>query len=110
MANAVVCANCETNLTEDPGLSPEEQAPCPKCGSKTRKFFLRVEAGALALAGMEATLTVIPSTNLLLQTVVVPGEKSGEGQLIKAVALPWFEIVELLKNDPTIAYQIPARK
>jgi restriction system protein len=47
---------------------------------------------------------------LLLQTIVVPGKKTTDGQVIEAVALPWFQIIELLKNDPTIAYQIPDRK
>jgi restriction system protein len=55
-------------------------------------------------------MTVISSTNVLLQTVIVPGAKTVEGRLIEAVALPWFEIVEVLKNDPTIAYQISAQQ
>ncbi len=60
--------------------------------------------------GTPAIATVISSTNLLLQAVVLPGVKTDEGQLIVAVALPWFDIIKLLKNDPTIAYKIHHRK
>ncbi|MDR4485370.1 MAG: restriction endonuclease [Nitrospirales bacterium] len=33
-----------------------------------------------------------------------------EGQLIKAVAWPWFEIIALLSRDPSLAYEIKDRK
>lgn len=48
--------------------------------------------------------------NILLRTVVIPGEKTTEGQIIEAVTLPWFDIVELLERDPTVAFQISDRK
>ena len=60
--------------------------------------------------GTPSIRTVISSTNLLVQAVVVPGKKTDEGQLIVAVALPWFDIIELLKDDPSIAYKIHPRK
>ncbi len=63
----------------------------------------------LLFNGDEAS-KVIASTNLFLQTLIVPGNKTHEGQLIEAVAIPWFEIIEILKEDPANAYKIPARK
>jgi len=45
-----------------------------------------------------------------LQAVIVPGAKTDEGQLIEAVALPWFQIIESLKNDPSLAFQIKPRQ
>jgi restriction system protein len=53
-------------------------------------------------------LVTVPS--LLLQTVIVPGERTDEGTLIEAVALPWFDIIAFLKADPGIAFQIPWAK
>jgi restriction system protein len=53
---------------------------------------------------------VQPTVTLLLQTVIVPGEKTSEGTIIQAVALPWFEIIEHLKGDWNIAYQISPEK
>jgi Restriction endonuclease len=47
---------------------------------------------------------------LLLQSVVVPGARTSEGQLIVAVTVPWFDIIEMLKKDPNAAFQIPPRK
>ncbi len=48
--------------------------------------------------------------NVLLQTVIISGPKTSEGRLIEAVALPWFDIVELLKRDPNIAFQMVPEK
>jgi restriction system protein len=114
MTDAIVCNECETILDEEPGGDPERRKPCPHCGSKARKFFVSVEDHvnfeSLTTVTRTATLPVDSSVNLLLQTIVVPGNKTAEGQLIEAVALPWFEIIALLKKDPTIAYQISARK
>jgi len=47
---------------------------------------------------------------LLLQAVIVPGERTAEGQLVEAVALPWFDIVELLVKDPRAMYELDWRK
>ena len=61
--------------------------------------------------GGEASFTVIRNTaSLLLQAVTVPGAKTDEGQLIEAVALPWFQIIESLKDDPSLAFQIRPRQ
>lgn len=48
--------------------------------------------------------------NILLQAVVVPGAKTEDGILIEAVALPWFEIVEMMVKDPNAMYQLDWRK
>jgi restriction system protein len=47
---------------------------------------------------------------ILLQAVVIPGDKTTNGQIIEAVAWPWFEIVKLFANDPNAVYQIDWRK
>ena len=56
-----------------------------------------------------ALLDTIPG-GLLMQAVIVPGDKTKEGQLIEAVALPWFEIVKLIQRDPESIYQLDWRK
>ena len=62
--------------------------------------------------GLDAVLVreEVPQECLLLQTVIVPGEKTTEGQLIVAVTIPWFEIIALIGKDPSIVYQIDSRK
>jgi restriction system protein len=132
----VTCASCGTALDEDAGLKPDEREPCPVCGSAVRAVqspFVPSSSPALpgALAGnvqpMAATSISVSATvsageisdsarlivrayDLLLQAVIVPGDKTDEGRLIEAVTIPWFDIIDLLKNDPSIASQTPADK
>jgi restriction system protein len=47
---------------------------------------------------------------LMLQAVLTLGEKTSEGQLIEAVAIAWFKIVQELVRDPTLMYQLDWRK
>ncbi len=49
-------------------------------------------------------------TSLAMQAVVTLGEKTSEGYLIEAVTIPWFEIIEMLKKDSKLAFEIPPRK
>jgi restriction system protein len=72
-------------------------------------------SAAQSFAGPIASTGVIeppvqPTVTLLLQTVIVPGEKTSEGTIIQAVALPWFEIIEHLKGDWNTAYQLSPEK
>jgi restriction system protein len=50
------------------------------------------------------------SPNLILKTLLEFNETTNEGQLVQAVTVPWFEILELLARDPSAAFQIPDRK
>jgi restriction system protein len=47
---------------------------------------------------------------VLLQMAIVPGDRTGEGQLIEAVAWPWYDIIELMQKNPNIIYQLDGRK
>src|SRR5208337_1684735 len=67
-----------------------------------------VLGGVVAAGTADVVLKDLPS--ILMQAVVIPGEKNEEGRLIQAVALPWFDIINLIKNDPSIAFQIDSRK
>jgi hypothetical protein len=50
MATVVRCGNCLTLLAEPSDLPPEERAPCPECGSKSRQF----EVGLTATVATQA--------------------------------------------------------
>jgi hypothetical protein len=45
---------------------------------------------------------------LLLQSVIVLGEKTSEGRIVEAVDIPWLEIFELLVKDPNAMFQLDA--
>jgi restriction system protein len=51
-----------------------------------------------------------PPVGLLLKAVVIPGERTSEGTIIQAIALPWLEIIEYLSKDWKVAYQLPPEK
>jgi len=112
----VWCNNCDAALDEDPALKPEERQPCPVCGATVRRFSVSASmtASVEITASAEVTLGNVKSitaiAELLLQAVIVPGDKVASGRLIEAVAIPWFDIIDLLKKDPSAAYQIPPHK
>jgi restriction system protein len=58
----------------------------------------------------ETLLPLGACLDLLLQTVIVFGDKTTEGRLVQSVAVPWFDIIDVLRNDPAAAFQIPAYK
>ena len=112
-----MCGECGLTLNERADLSLKERTPCPACGSKARKFRVVAESGfhIEALSSVQTVLaqdvqSIGSVANLMLQTVVVPGSRTTEGQLIEAVTTPWFAIIEILKHDPPVVFQIPARK
>ena len=42
--------------------------------------------------------------------MIEPGESTHEGILVQAVAIPWFEILEIIAKDPSAIYDIGWRK
>jgi restriction system protein len=112
MSDGVTCSNCGTPLSLEDGGGPGDRKPCPKCGSTARTFSVVVSEilGVSATAQASVLRATISAANLLLQAVVVPSRRTHEGQLIEAVTLPWFEIINALSANPSLAYEIPARK
>lgn len=49
-------------------------------------------------------------SNLQIKTIVKFGNKTEEGKLIQSVTVPWLDIIEVLKNDPSAAFQISPNK
>jgi restriction system protein len=82
-----------------------------------RTVHIEPRGTAMAMATGTATVSITNDvrsvtaiSDLLLQAVIVVGDKRTEGRLIEAVAIPWFNIIDLLKKDPSVAFQIPAYK
>ncbi|MBN1101961.1 MAG: restriction endonuclease [Deltaproteobacteria bacterium] len=108
MVDTIFCKSCGILLHEDPGQEPNLRKPCPNCGSLDRVFNVNLRESIKVSADLRAEIKIIPPAPLLLSTIVVPGEKTKEGLIIEAVAIPWFEIIEFLKHDWTLAYEIPS--
>jgi cell division protease FtsH len=86
--------------------------------SSNRETLIRIAESLLereSLDASEVRLLVFKTfmqdpVPLLLQAVIVPGDRTLEGRLVEAVALPWYEIIQLLGREPNLAFQIEARK
>jgi restriction system protein len=50
-----------------------------------------------------------PQPEMIVRALLVFGDRTKEGQLVRAVSIPWFEIIATLARDPANAYQIDAR-
>jgi restriction system protein len=46
---------------------------------------------------------------LLMQTLVVKGDKTPDGSVIQAVTIPWKQILRLINDDPDAIYKIDPR-
>jgi restriction system protein len=47
---------------------------------------------------------------LLLKALLQFGDRTNDGALVTGVAIPWFEIMEMIRRDPQSIYQIAPRK
>ena len=100
-----------SNLRRGPGLEPEERIPCPVCGSTTRRIFATANIAIESMVSVSGSVQSITAvSDLLLQAVIIPGDKTAEGKLIEAVAFPWFDVIAFLAKDPNAAFQIPSDK
>ena len=50
-----------------------------------------------------------PHSEFLIKSLLHFADRSKEGILVRAVAVPWFEIMAMLRQDPEAVYKIPAR-
>ena len=85
--------------------------PGPFFGRGPARFpFARRPQFAAQVSSPEQNNVLLDGPSLLLQAVIIPGDKTNEGQLVQAVAIPWFKIIELLSRSPEAMYEIDWRK
>ena len=65
--------------------------------------------------GRDAAITVYRAwtsrrVTLFVKAIVTPYARTEDGNLIRAVTLPWLEILDTLKDNPEIIFSIPPRK
>lgn len=51
-----------------------------------------------------------PIPQITMKSLLAFGDPTKEGQLVRAVALPWFEVMEIIRRDRNAIYQIDSRK
>ncbi len=52
----------------------------------------------------------VETPSLTIKALLEFGDQTHEGVLVEAVAIPWFEIVDLMRRDPSATSQLDARQ
>lgn len=104
------CSNCGKEFVIEAEKKQDHRIPCPNCGSTARNISISISDIFQATSISNIKVTVDSSAALLLQTVIIPGAAASEGRFIEAVAIPWFEIISHIKENPAVAYQISPEK
>jgi restriction system protein len=110
--DGVTCSECGVQL--DTRSMDLPRSPCPNCEAEARTIHASSVAQLHIRGSASATVTAARENSdlpaLLMQTLIIPDGRNEEGQLIRAVAVPWFEIIEAIRRDPSLVFQISARK
>jgi restriction system protein len=70
---------------------------------------IEVPTGHITAEGQSPSVIQYPE--ILLQAAVVSlGSSIPEGHIVEAVAIPWFEILKQLEQDPDFLFKVPWRK
>ncbi len=121
ICRAVSYEKARAGFTRMGYLGVDVQIPAPR---KEHIDVLAVTQGSILVVGLPRDptyrdmfprsgeiLTVIsevlrkPAQDLLMQAIVEPVEKSKEGELIRAVAIPWLAIALEIQKDPNFLFQ-----
>ena len=79
-----------------------EQIGLYRKGSGPRSSEEERERQIADIAGLKAA-------QIVLKALIIPGDKTSEGMLVRSIALPWFQIVDLIAREPNSIYEIPWR-
>jgi restriction system protein len=111
MHATAACGPCKSAWDEPWDLPADLRLPCPHCVSTARAFTVdavdRIVVGATATA---VAYGVVTQASILLQAVIVPSRRTGDGRLIESIKPAWSEIARLMQRDPSAIYRIDARK
>src|SRR6185295_13801927 len=77
----------------------------------SRRPGLRFNRGRIPIPRRVAAATTPDAPpSVTLKAILVFGSPDAEGRLVEAVALPWFEIIELIQKDPQAIYALSPRQ
>ena len=62
--------------------------------------------GFIHMAALASARKKNKDPTITLKALLTFGDKISEGRLVEAVSVPWFSIMEIIKNDPDSIYQI----
>jgi restriction system protein len=86
-------------------------SPKGEANDRERLDLTVVLATASARAGVTAVAyRTVDLPAITLKALIVSGERTSEGVLIEAVAVPWFEILDYFRRYPESIYEVDPRK
>lgn len=96
---------------------PIEAETLDAANVKAHELLRQQKASLLESENMTdgAILSIYESTGqermpgILVKALLIPAGPTKEGMLIEAVAPPWFAILEMIRRDPRVVYEIDAR-
>jgi restriction system protein len=128
MTGTWFCTDCKAEIPDEvPSCDRSQRKPCPSCDSFERsQYVFDTDSPSVP----EGTMVSVSSTDLLnfnesaiptievleslptlfTQALVIPESKTFEGDLIRAVTIPWRTILGRLLEDPSLMYQMDPRK
>lgn len=72
-------------------------------------YILGFFQGVGLLGAGPLPLEALSKASLSLKTIIV-GDRTAEGRLVEAVAIPWFEVIAIIAKDPNAVFEIPPEK
>jgi restriction system protein len=102
-----VRCECGALIEGEPPIpeDPVQRKPCPECGSTSRQQGM--SARLQASTSFTAVAYEQQPAVLVLSGILIDEAKVSDGRLIKATSLVWDEIVRVLGNDWSQAFNIP---
>jgi hypothetical protein len=89
------------------GAVSDGKSNAPEC---TSGVVINATTGKVVMRGFPATIIAQPLPSIVLLTLIVPGDRTTEGTLVKSVSRAWFEILLHIQADPDSIHQIECWK
>jgi restriction system protein len=106
----VTCANCNYTFEVIENSENEERQACPKCGSMARIIQLSALALASSVTPVNVKLILDSAPPFSFGAIVTCQREVADGEIIKLVDPVYIRLIEEIKRDPQIIYQIDPRK
>ena len=110
----ISCLNCQYVFGETENTTNDKRSPCPQCGSTARKVAVSITPLASTIKVSTSTPTIKITVNsappFSLGAIVKVEHSVFDGQIITLIDPAYTCIIDALKKDPQIMYQIEPRK
>jgi restriction system protein len=105
------CANCEHTFEDADCHTTKKRKPCPNCGSAARIIYLSANIVSTSTTpDIDVTLIVDSAPLFSFGAIITVGKSVPDGQIIRLIDPMYSHLIEEIKKDSQIIYQIDPRK